>query len=263
MRSIWRSALTVSGLLGFAFLALGSSKLTSSSSGAASASAQPVATAPPPPVATTVAAAQTGLPPECEQYLAQYDCFLKRKTVTQIGGGSTNVDQITQNLRATYTQVASSPAGRAAIQQTCIQAQTQLARELAQTGCTNPSTAPPVTNAPVAQAPAAKAAPQRAQPGPQAGANAPQGCGPCQTLNGPGTACVPCDFSPMMECQNGQCVMSKEPHCGSCMVFLGAGCGPCEDVGQVCVNGKCADPSSAGSGTSAPTAATTTAPQHD
>ncbi len=83
------------------------------------------------------------LPPECEQYLQQYDCFLKHVAFSQNDGESFTPDQLTEMLRTTYTHGASSWAGWASVQQTCVKTQASLASAIEQAGCTDPATAPP------------------------------------------------------------------------------------------------------------------------
>src|SRR3954452_6212204 len=60
--------------------------------------------------AATAATAETGLPPECETFLAQYTCFLQKNGKPLSGA---------EPMRTSYTQMGSSPATRGSVIAQC------------------------------------------------------------------------------------------------------------------------------------------------
>jgi hypothetical protein len=78
--------------------------------------------------AISLVACKRGLPEECTQYLAQYDCFL--------GKMNTPGKEITvETMRTTWTESSKTGAGRSAVLQACQQSQAQMAAKFAESGC--------------------------------------------------------------------------------------------------------------------------------
>lgn len=79
-------------------------------------------------VAISLVACKRGIPEECTQYLAQYDCFL--------GKMNTPGKEVTiETMRTAWTEGSKTGAGRSAVLQACQQSQAQMASKFAESGC--------------------------------------------------------------------------------------------------------------------------------
>jgi hypothetical protein len=74
-------------------------------------------------------ACQKGLPPECETYLQQYDCWL--------GKMNTPGKEVTiGTMRSTWTEASKTSTGRSATKTACETSATEMSAKFAQSGCT-------------------------------------------------------------------------------------------------------------------------------
>jgi hypothetical protein len=74
------------------------------------------------------ACGKKGLPEECEQYLARYDCWLGKSGVAD---KQTTIDV----MRKTWTDASKSGPGRAAIVGACEKSQAEMEQKFASSGC--------------------------------------------------------------------------------------------------------------------------------
>ena len=75
-----------------------------------------------------VACGPKGLPPECDQYLAQYDCFLAKS-------GMTDRATTVEGIRDTWTTASKTSQGRATIVTVCLSQQAQMDAKFRSNGC--------------------------------------------------------------------------------------------------------------------------------
>jgi hypothetical protein len=80
-----------------------------------------------------IAACKRGMPPECEQYLARYDCWLGKSGVADHA-------TTTEAMRNTWTEASKTGPGRSAVLQACNKSQAEMEARFATSGCTSATT---------------------------------------------------------------------------------------------------------------------------
>ena len=79
-----------------------------------------------------VACGKKGLPPECDQYLARYECWLGKTGMDASARGNT-----VGVMRNTWTEASKNSTGRAAVLDACKKSQGEMESKFASTGCAN------------------------------------------------------------------------------------------------------------------------------
>ena len=77
-----------------------------------------------------VACGKKGMPPECDQYLARYECWLGKTGMDATARGNT-----VGTMRSTWTEASKNSTGRAAVLQACQKSQAEMESKFASTGC--------------------------------------------------------------------------------------------------------------------------------
>ena len=77
-----------------------------------------------------VACGKKGLPEECDQYLARYDCWLGKTGMDATARGTT-----VGTMRNTWTEASKNSTGRAAVLDACKKSQGEMEAKFASTGC--------------------------------------------------------------------------------------------------------------------------------
>lgn len=77
-----------------------------------------------------VACGKKGLPPECDQYLARYDCWLGKTGMDAAARGNT-----VGTMRTTWTEASKNSTGRTAVLEACKKSQGEMESKFASTGC--------------------------------------------------------------------------------------------------------------------------------
>ena len=76
------------------------------------------------------ACGKKGMPPECDQFLVKYDCFL-----TKSGMAAADKQKTLDGIRQTWTTGSNTSTGRTAILGACKQMEGQMVSQLASSGC--------------------------------------------------------------------------------------------------------------------------------
>lgn len=79
-----------------------------------------------------VACGKKGMPEECDQYLARYECWLGKT-----GMASPAVQQTVGGMRTTWTETSKNSTGRNAVLEACKKSQGEMEEKFASTGCAN------------------------------------------------------------------------------------------------------------------------------
>jgi hypothetical protein len=82
------------------------------------------------PVLACSACGKKGLPPECDKYLVQYDCYMAKS-----GMAAADRQKTLDGMRETWTTSSNTSAGRTAIVAACGQMQGQMTAKFAEAGC--------------------------------------------------------------------------------------------------------------------------------
>ena len=77
-----------------------------------------------------VACGKKGLPEECDQYLARYQCWLGKT-----GMAASDVSTTVGGMRTTWADASKTSVGRGAVLDACNKAQGEMAAKFASTGC--------------------------------------------------------------------------------------------------------------------------------
>ena len=70
------------------------------------------------------------MPPECDQYLARYDCWLGKQ-------GMQDRATTIEGMRNTWNEASKTGAGRGAVKKACEKSQEEMASKFATAGCAN------------------------------------------------------------------------------------------------------------------------------
>lgn len=77
-----------------------------------------------------LACGKKGMPPECEQYLVKYECYM-----TKSGMAAPDRQKTLDGMRTTWTTSSSTGPGRTAVLGACQQMDGQMASKFAESGC--------------------------------------------------------------------------------------------------------------------------------
>jgi hypothetical protein len=79
-----------------------------------------------------VACGKKGMPAECDQYLARYECWLGKT-----GMPASSVSSTVGGMRTTWTDASKTSVGRNAVLDACKKSQGEMEAKFASTGCAN------------------------------------------------------------------------------------------------------------------------------
>lgn len=79
---------------------------------------------------TVVACGKKGLPPECDQYLAKYDCYMTKQGMLPADRQAT-----LGGMRSTWTTTSSTSDGRKAALAACQKMDSEMVSKFAEAGC--------------------------------------------------------------------------------------------------------------------------------
>jgi hypothetical protein len=79
-----------------------------------------------------VACGKKGMPEECDQYLARYECWLGKTGMAASAASST-----VGTMRTTWTESSKTSVGRGAVLDACKKSQGEMEAKFASTGCAN------------------------------------------------------------------------------------------------------------------------------
>jgi hypothetical protein len=79
-----------------------------------------------------VACGKKGMPEECDQYLARYECWLGKT-----GMAASDVSQTVGGMRTTWTEASKTGPGRNGVLEACKKSQGEMEAKFASTGCAN------------------------------------------------------------------------------------------------------------------------------
>ena len=82
--------------------------------------------------AALVACGKKGMPEECDQYLARYECWLLKT-----GMQSVDVNKTVGTMRTTWTDASKTSVGRNAVLDACKKSQGEMESKFASQGCAN------------------------------------------------------------------------------------------------------------------------------
>lgn len=77
-----------------------------------------------------LACGKKGMPPECDQYLAKYECYM-----TKSGMAAADRQKTLSGMRDTWTNGSNTATGRTAILAACQQMDAQMVSKFAEAGC--------------------------------------------------------------------------------------------------------------------------------
>lgn len=79
-----------------------------------------------------VACGKKGMPEECDQYLARYECWLGKT-----GMPAASVQQTVGGMRSTWAEASKNSTGRGAVLDACKKAQGEMEAKFSAQGCAN------------------------------------------------------------------------------------------------------------------------------
>ena len=79
-----------------------------------------------------IACGKKGLPEECDQYLARYECWLGKT-----GMAKSDVSTTVGGMRTTWTEASKNSVGRNAVLDACKKSQGEMESKFASQGCAN------------------------------------------------------------------------------------------------------------------------------
>lgn len=77
-----------------------------------------------------LACGKKGMPPECDQYLVKYECYM-----TKSGMAAADRQKTLAGMRDTWTNGSNTATGRTAILAACQQMDAQMVSKFAESGC--------------------------------------------------------------------------------------------------------------------------------